>query len=120
VSGEDPVQAGLVASLNRPGGNATGVYYLTTFLAEKRLGLLRELAPSASTVAVLINPDQGTPETTTNELQDAAKITGQTIEFLHTRTDREIEAAFARLMQTRPGALLLVNSTLFFSRRVQI
>jgi putative ABC transport system substrate-binding protein len=120
VSANDPVQAGLVASFNRLGGNATGVYYLTTLLAEKRLGLLRQLAPSATTVAVLMDPNVGTPEATTSELQGAARVTGQTIAIFQTRTGREIEAAFAQLMQKRPDALLLVNSTQFFSRRVQI
>jgi putative ABC transport system substrate-binding protein len=119
VTDRDPVKAGFVASLNRPGGNATGVSYLSGFLAQKRLGLLRELAPLAATVGVLINMEDAPPDTV-KELETAATITGQTIEFFHASTGPDMEAAFGRLLQKRPDALLLVNSTLFFSRHVQV
>jgi len=119
VTDRDPVKAGFVASLNRPGGNATGVSFLSEILAEKRLGLLHELAPLAATVGVLINIDD-TYLDTAKELETAATITGQTIEFFHASTGPDMEAAFGRLLQKRPDALLLVNSTLFFSRRVQV
>ena len=119
VTASDPVTAGLVASLNRPGGNATGVSVLSNFLAQKRLGLLHELAPWAATVGVLINMED-TPPDMAKELETAATITGQTIEFFHASTGPDMEAAFGRLLQKRPDALLLVSSTLFFSRRVQV
>jgi putative ABC transport system substrate-binding protein len=119
VTGSDPVRDGLVASLNRPGGNATGVSYLSDLLAQKRLGLLHELAPLAATVGVLINIEDAPPDTA-KELETAATITGQTIEFFHASTGPDMEAAFGRLLQKRPDALLLVSATLFFSRRVQV
>src|SRR6516162_7516096 len=119
VTSSDPVRAGLVASLNRPGGNATGVSFLSEILAEKRLGLLHELAPLAATVGVLINIDD-TYLDTAKELETAATITGQTIEFFHANTGPAMEAAFGRLLQKRPDALLLISSTLFFSRHVQV
>ena len=119
VTASDPVTTGLVASLNRPGGNATGVSVLSNSLAQKRLGLLHELAPLAATVGVLINMED-TPPDMAKELETAATITGQTIEFFHASTGPDMEAAFGRLLQKRPDALLLVSSTLFFSRRVQV
>ena len=101
VTASDPVRAGLVASLNRPGGNATGVSFLSEILAEKRLGLLHELAPLAATVGVLINMEDAPPDTV-KELETAATITGQTIEFFHANTGPDI-GLHAILQPARPG-----------------
>jgi ABC-type uncharacterized transport system substrate-binding protein len=120
-SGADPVTSGLVASLNRPGGNVTGVYYLTVALAEKRLGLLQELAPSAALIAVLTNPNNTiSTEGATKEVQAVARVTGQKIEILYAANSREIDAAFTTLKHKRVDALLMVADPLFTSRRVQI
>jgi putative tryptophan/tyrosine transport system substrate-binding protein len=119
--GADPVKAGLVASQNRPGGNATGMYQMTNTLSEKRLGLLHELVRSAGLVAVLINPNSEiNAETATQDLQAAARIIGQKIAMVPARTNREIDAAFASMTQMRADALLIVSDTLFTSQRVQI
>jgi ABC-type uncharacterized transport system substrate-binding protein len=119
--GVDPVKVGLVASFNRPGGNATGMAYLTQTLAEKRLGLLHALVRSANFVAVLINPNNPvTAELGTQNVQAAASLLRQKIEILHARNNREIDAAFATLAQRRADALLIIADTLFTSQRVQV
>jgi len=116
----DPVKNGLVASLNRPGGNATGVYYLSTSLAEKRLGLLRKLAPTAAVVAVLVNPNDPDALSATKEVQVAADTLGQKTEFVYAGNTGEIDSVFATLAQNRANAFLLMPDTLFFGQRVKI
>jgi putative ABC transport system substrate-binding protein len=119
-SENDPVKAGLVASFNRPEGNATGVYFLSDGLAEKRLGLIRELLPRANLIGLLLNPNDPLTDVITTEVQQAASTVGQRIEVLHASSSREIDAAFASLLQKRAGALVLGAGPLFFTRRVQL
>jgi putative ABC transport system substrate-binding protein len=120
--GIDPVTAGLVKSLNRPGGNATGRYYFSAALAAKRLGLLRELVPSARRIAMLLNPN--TPavgvESTKTEAQAAATALGLELEFFHAANNLDIDAAFADFAKEGVDALLVSPSQFFISRRVQL
>ena len=119
-SENDPVKAGLVASFNRPGGNATGVYFLSAGLAEKRLGLIRELLPGADLVGLLLNPNNLLIDAITTEVRAAASAVGQKMEVLHASNSREVEAAFAALVQKRVSALVLTPDNLFFGRRAQV
>jgi len=117
---EDPVKLGLVASLARPGGNATGVNFFNQEVEAKRLGLLQALVPKAVRVAVLVNPANATAaETTLREVQEAARTIGLQIRVLNASTSREIEAAFATLVRERPDALFVSGDAFFGSRRVQ-
>jgi ABC-type uncharacterized transport system substrate-binding protein len=119
--GGDPVKLGLVASLARPGGNVTGVNFFVTELAAKRLGLLRELLPTAARVAVLVNPaNQPTAESTARDVQAAAGGIGLQIHILNASTIREIDAAYASLVRDRADALLIAGDGFFNSRRVQL
>jgi putative ABC transport system substrate-binding protein len=119
-TGEDPVKLGLVASLARPGGNATGVNYFTQEVNSKRLALLHELVPKARRVAVLLNPANATSaETTAREVQEAARAIGLQIQIVEAATGREIDAAFATLARERPDALFVAADVFFSSRRVQ-
>src|SRR5262245_30605899 len=103
---DDPVRLGLVASLARPGGNATGINFLTSELVPKRLGLLHDLVPKAVRIAVLINPANApTAETTLLDIPEAARSLGLQIQILNASTSREIEAAFATLVRDRTEAL---------------
>jgi putative ABC transport system substrate-binding protein len=106
VSGVDPVQLGLVASLNRPGGNVTGVSFISGELGAKRLGLLRELRPGATRIAVLVDPKWPLTERFVSEVRTAASASGQQIEVLYVGSEREIETAFITLVQRGAGALL--------------
>jgi putative ABC transport system substrate-binding protein len=116
---EDPVRLGLIATIARPGGNATGINILTGELVAKRLELLRELVPRAARVAVLVNPANATStETTVRDVELAARTIGLQIQHLNASTSREIDAAFAALARERPDALLVGNDTLFTTRRV--
>ena len=118
--GEDPVKLGLVSSLARPGGNATGTNVFLWEIAAKRLGLLHELAPRAVRVAVLINPGNvPSAEATLRDLPEAARAIGLQIQILNASTSREIEAAFATLVRDRADALIVAPETFFISRRVQ-
>jgi putative tryptophan/tyrosine transport system substrate-binding protein len=118
--GEDPVRHGLVASLARPGGNATGVNFFTTEVVTKRLGLLHELVPKAVRVAVLINTANVTAtETTLRDVQEAAHSIGLQIPVLNASTNHEIDTAFATLARDRADALFVAPNTFFGSRRVQ-
>jgi ABC-type uncharacterized transport system substrate-binding protein len=119
--GSDAVQAGLVASLNRPGGNVTGVSYMQAELAAKQLGLLHELVPGATRFAVLVNPNNA-PVTASivADLQAAASAIGGQIEILPAGTNNEIDTAFAGLVQKRADALLVSPGPLFGNRRVQL
>jgi putative ABC transport system substrate-binding protein len=123
VVADDPVQRGLVASLARPGGKATGINILFAEVAGKRLGLLHELVPKAVRVAVLVNPaNPPTTETTLREVQEAARTIGLQIQVLNLNasTSNEIDAAFATFARERPDALFFASDAFFNSRRVQI
>jgi putative tryptophan/tyrosine transport system substrate-binding protein len=120
LTGADPVQFGLVASLSRPGGNLTGVAILTNTLAPKQLELLHEVVPAAALVAFLVNPKNPIAESDTRDLQSAASTTRQQIVVLNASNESEIEKAFATLVQQRAGALLVQSDPLFNSRPDQI
>jgi putative tryptophan/tyrosine transport system substrate-binding protein len=118
--GEDPVQLGLVASLARPGSNATGVNFFVKEVEAKRLGLLHDLVPKAVRVAVLVNPANATnAENTLRDVPEAARTIGLQIQILNASTSREIDAAFATLERERPDALFVSSDGFFGSRRVQ-
>ena len=118
---EDPVKLGLVASFARPGGNATGINFLSSEVIAKRLGLLHDLVPKAVRIAVLINPaNSPTAATALRETSEAAHGLGLQIQILNASTSREIEVAFATLVRERPDALLIAPDGFFSSRRVQI
>ena len=118
--GIDPVRLGLVASLNRPGGNLTGVTLLVSELGGKLLGLLREIVPTGTLIAVLLNPDNPNAEYELNYIQQAARNIKQEIHILHARNGREIDAAFATMIQLGTGALLVGSDPFFNSRRDQL
>jgi putative tryptophan/tyrosine transport system substrate-binding protein len=120
VSGVDPVASGLVISLGRPGGNATGVYIFQQVLEGKRLGLLRGLAPAAALIAVLLNPTNANFQSQLRGVQDAARAVGQQVSILSANTDREIDAAFATLTASRAGALLVGSDPFFNNERDQV
>src|SRR5262245_4441263 len=118
---EDPVRLGLVASLARPGGNLTGVNFVSTELAAKRLELLRELVPRAARVAVLVNPTNPTrAEATVRSVQAAAGAIGLQIQVLNADSSREINAAFEALARDRADILFVSTDTFFTSRRAQL
>jgi len=118
--GTDPVQVGLVASLNRPGGNLTGFHAFAGELGAKGLALLHELMPSAAAVGFLENPDNPISELTTRDVLMTAPVIGLKVQILNAGTDREIDAAFASLLQAQTGALLVGNDLFFNSRIEQI
>ena len=112
----DPVEAGFVASLNRPGGNMTGVVSLNVDTGQKRLELLHELVPTANTIALLLNPTNAVAETQSNDLLAAARTLGLELHVLHASTEGEFEPAFARLMQLRAGGLVIGTDGFLVSR----
>jgi putative ABC transport system substrate-binding protein len=120
IAGGDPVQSGLVASLNRPGGNVTGFSTMNTELTGKRLGLLQELLPGAARFAVLVNPNNSTAEAMIRDVQAAGMTIGRQIEVLTASTNREIDTTFASFVQKRADALLVSPEALFDTRRVQL
>ena len=113
TSGEDPVAIGLVASLNHPGGNATGVSLFTTELGPKRLGLLRELLPKPGLIAFVVDPNNGSTPVQIVEMQAAAKAVGQPLLVLNAGTESEIDAAFTAMTRQKANALLYGASTSF-------
>jgi putative tryptophan/tyrosine transport system substrate-binding protein len=117
--GGDPVKNGLVASLNRPGGNVTGVSYLTNEMGPKRLGLLRDLLPNAGLIAAVVNPTNPNAESDTKDLLAAAQSVGMTIDVLHASSERDIDAFFTKLVQRRASAFLTASDPLFLGRRQQ-
>ena len=118
---EDPVKLSLVASLARPGGNATGINFFTAEVVAKRLGLLHDLMPKAVRIAVLVNPSNTSiAEATLREIPEAARALGLQIQVLNASTSREIEAAFATLVRDRADALFVAPDPFFSSRRVQL
>jgi len=116
----DPVALGLIASLNRPGGNATGVSFLFVELVSKQLGMLRELVPEANRFVALVNPNSVFTESVVKDLQASASALGLPIEILRAGTGREIDAAFANLVQKPGGALWVSPDAFFTNRRAQI
>src|SRR5215472_6154344 len=117
--GEDPVRLGLVANLARPGGNATGINFFPQEVMAKRLGLLHDLVPKATRIAVLVNPTTATAETTLRDIPEAARAIGLQIQLLNASTSREIETAFATIVRDRADALFLAADAFFASRRGQ-
>jgi putative tryptophan/tyrosine transport system substrate-binding protein len=120
IAAEDPVRRGLVASLARPGGNLTGVNFLSAELVPKRLQLLRELVPAAAKVAVLVNPTGSTPEVTVKDAEAAARAIGLQIRVLEASTSREIDVAFATLVRERVDVLFVGTDSFFSARRVHL
>jgi putative ABC transport system substrate-binding protein len=120
VNGVDPVTSGLVMSLNRPGGNATGVYIFQQVLEGKRLGLLRELVPSAASIAVLLNPTNANFQAQLRGVQDAARVLGQQVSILSASTERDIDVAFATVTESNAGALLVGSDPFFNNERDQV
>jgi putative ABC transport system substrate-binding protein len=118
--GSDPVKFGLVASLNRPGGNVTGVTFLTTQLESKRLGLLQELVSRAAAVAVLVNPTNPNAENQSKELKQAGATLGLRLHFVPAGSANEFDAAFAAIARTHAGALLVAGDPFYFNRREQL
>ena len=117
VSAGDPVQLGVVASFNRPGGNATGVNLFTTALEPKKLELLHEFVPKAAMIGVLLNPSYVHAETQSSDLRAAAKALGRQIHIVNTGNENDIDAAFATLTERRIGALLVTSIPIFTRRR---
>jgi putative tryptophan/tyrosine transport system substrate-binding protein len=115
AGGSDPVSDGLVASLNRPGGNVTGVVFISSVLGAKRLELLRQLVPKATIIGMLVNPNE--TEAERRDVQAAAQTIGQQLIILDVSSDRDIETAFATCVQRGAGALLVGAGPFFFSRR---
>jgi putative ABC transport system substrate-binding protein len=120
VTGSDPVELGLVASMNRPGGNLTGVTTLAVELGQKRMELLHELVPKATLIAVLVNPTGPNLEAVSRDLLAAARTLGLPIHVLHASTERDFDPAFTTLVQLRAGGLVIGTDTFFNSRSAQL
>jgi putative tryptophan/tyrosine transport system substrate-binding protein len=120
ATGGDPVRDGLVASLNRPGGNVTGVSFITVELAAKQLELLRELRPGTARIAVIVDPKWPLTEPFVSQVRAAASAMGRQIEVLNVSSNREIETAFTTLLQREAGALHVGVGTFLFSQRERI
>jgi ABC-type uncharacterized transport system substrate-binding protein len=120
TAGEDPVTLGLVTSINRPGGNATGIYIFLQETDAKRMELLRELVRSPGLIAVLLNPNQTRFEVASKEIAEAARAAGHRIDLVEASNEREIHSAFKRIEQLRPQALLVGADPFFNARREQL
>jgi putative tryptophan/tyrosine transport system substrate-binding protein len=120
TSNDDPRKYGLVASLNRPGGNVTGVSWFSAELGPKRLALLHDLVPTATTVALLLNPNNAETARQPAELQDAARALGLQLVILHASSVGDFEDAFARIVENQIGALVVAADSFLASRREQI
>jgi putative tryptophan/tyrosine transport system substrate-binding protein len=120
TTGSDPVQIGLVNSLNRPGGNVTGVTQLAVEVAPKRLELVHKLVPTATIIAVLVNPTNPNTETQLKELQAAARMLGLQLHVLHASTDSDIDTVFATWAHLQAGALVINIDGFFVSRSKQL
>ena len=118
--GGDPVKDGLVASLNRPGGNATGFSIFTSLLAVKRLEMLRELVPNAALIGMLANPDNSTAETDIGDVQEAVRALGQQVSVVRARTEGEIDAAFDAFAGQRVAAVLVNTDPFYVGQREQL
>jgi putative tryptophan/tyrosine transport system substrate-binding protein len=120
TTGDDPVRVGLVASLNRPGGNATGVSVFTARLGSKRLGLLHEMVPSASPIAILVNPTNPDTEDEANDIQEAAQGLGVQVFVVRASKADDLDGAFTTLVQHQARAVIVGSDTFFTSQRSQI
>jgi putative ABC transport system substrate-binding protein len=120
VIGADPVRVGLVASINRPGSNITGVVFSVSPLVAKLLGMLHELAPKASIIAVLLDPNGPDVESQPRDLEEAARAIGRQILMVNAANEREFHAAFAKVVQAGAGGLLISSSVFFISQRRQL
>ena len=120
TSGADPVKLGLVDSLNRPGGNLTGVFTLVSALGPKQLELLHEMLPSAGTIAFLVNTDNPNVQADAPEIQAAADALGQRLEVLTASTDGDLEAVFMTMVERRAGALVVKADPFFMDRRERL
>ena len=120
VAGADPVKFGVVTNLNRPGGNITGLTALTSELVPKRLQLVREMVPTATIIAMLVNPANPIAEAVSNEVQVVARTLGLQLHVLHASTERDLNSVFATLVQLRATALLIVTDTFFDSMSDQL
>ena len=120
VTGADPVKTGLVDSFNRPGGNLTGLSVLISTLGPKRLELLRELLPSASTIALLVNPSNPNVAVDATETEAAANALGRRLEVLTAGTEPDFEAAFTAMVKRQAGALVVMPDPLFIARSEQL
>jgi putative ABC transport system substrate-binding protein len=118
-SGTDPVKLGLVSSLNRPGGNLTGVSFLSSQLLAKQLELLRELVPSAATIGFLVNPNNSNTEVRTREMQETVRVVGRQLHVVTASTEGELEPALATVQQWA-GALVIAADPFFVERRDQL
>jgi putative ABC transport system substrate-binding protein len=120
TSGQDPVKDGLVAGIDRPGGDTTGIYVFTVDLGPKRLQILRELVPGTALVGLLLNPNVASAEFQRKEIQAAARVMGQLIEIFNASSEREINLAFDAMPRSRIGALLVGADPFFQVRRPQL
>jgi putative ABC transport system substrate-binding protein len=120
TTGSDPVRDGLVASLNRPGGNVTGVVFFTSVLGAKRLELLHQLVPNATMIGMLVNPNTAETERERNDVQAAAQAIGQQLIILDVNSERDIETAFVTFVQRGAGALLVGSGPDLLSHREQL
>jgi len=119
-TGGDPVRAGLVASLNQPGGNLTGVSYFSGALGAKQLEIIREMIPSPGPLALLINPDNPTDQSERTDVEAAARAIGQPIEVMNASSSADLEAAFSAIVGRRARGLLVAIDPVFFSARAQL
>jgi putative ABC transport system substrate-binding protein len=120
TTGGDPVELGLVASLNKPGGNVTGITFLASDLGAKRLGLLRQFAPNANAIAMLMNPDYPSTTAEVRDVRAAARSLGVQINVLNASTSREIDVAFETFGRERPDALFVGEDPFLLGRREQL
>jgi putative tryptophan/tyrosine transport system substrate-binding protein len=120
VSDSDPVKIGLVASINRPGGNVTGIHQLTSGLEAKRVGLLHELVPGATSIAVLVNPNYPDAEAQIKEVQEAARTLGLRLHILKASNESDFDTTFATVTEQHAGALLIASDPFLFSQRNQL
>jgi len=120
VLGGDPVKLGFVSSLNRPDGNMTGVSFQLNVLVAKRIALLRELVPTATTIGLLVNPDNPNAESDTNDARAAANALGQQTHVEHVRTEQEFDKAFTNLAGHKVAAVFVASDPLFVGRRVRL
>jgi putative ABC transport system substrate-binding protein len=119
-SGDDPVKLGLVASLNRPGGNATGINFFIAQMEPKRFGFLHQLIPTASLIAVLLNPNNPSFDAQMTDIEEAARTLGRQIHVVNASSEQDIHVAFTTFVQLRAGALLVGADPFFNARREQL
>jgi putative tryptophan/tyrosine transport system substrate-binding protein len=120
VIGGDPVQLGLIATLNRPGGNVTGISFLVVLTIAKRLDLLTKMAPMANPIGVLVNPNNPSAESNPKDAQTAAETLGRKLVVVKAGTEDEIDTAFATLVREKVGAVLVDADPFFLARREQV